>query len=146
MTHPRKPGTFKTALTETIRDLGGAERVASALGVGRSTVDAWKNPSRNNLPSSQHLIEIERMYVDSMKTGPSPCLLYILSVSLRGSLAGQSYRNLMFLALEARKKLDHLIEAALQSAGDDEAPRAPDKPTIERELAEVTARLLAISS
>ena len=145
MTHACLPGTFKTALTETIRSLGGAEKVAEKLGVGRSTVDAWKNPLRRNLPGTEHLIEMEWLYANAFGSGPSPCMIHILATSRRAPLASHSPQRLLSLVFEARKRLDLLIESVFHANSDRHGLRVPDCPALERELAEVTAKLLAIS-
>jgi hypothetical protein len=79
MTHHKKPGSLKESVDIVVDYVGGAQAAADLLGVGRSTIDSWKNPERSAKPSLDQVIALDVLYANkSGVSSPTPIVNAII--------------------------------------------------------------------
>lgn len=126
MTHKREFGTIAEALTNVIEVLGGSAKVAKMLGVGRSTVDAWKNPERVSLPSIEQIVLLETNYCDVTKSpSPTPIILAMI-YSVEQNAVSERELNLLEELLKSRAAIENLTSSLINRIRSENLGREAD--------------------
>lgn len=113
MTHRKPPGTTEFAIAKVVSALGGAEAVSDLLGVGRSTVDSWKNPGRTAKPSLDQVISMEVEYANiTDEPSPTPIVAALLA-NIEGKRLHPPSMQLLDEVLRLRASVDDISSLVL---------------------------------
>lgn len=151
MTHRKPPGTIEFAIAQVVSELGGADVVSKLLGVGRSTVDSWKNPGRGAKPSLETVIAMEVEYANATdEPSPTPIIAALMaSVELQRKHSPPV--RLLDEVLRLRTYVDEISSLVLTQARLERLEQPLDLSTderlqIQRTLTEAMTRIAVLDN